>query len=44
MRRGIERLNEKVATLEAFNPLAMTVEEPPEVSGMQVDLTHKSVI
>lgn len=38
MRRGIERLKERMSALEAFNPSRMTVEEPPEIAGMQVDL------
>lgn len=38
MQRGIERLKERMRALEAFDPKAMVVEEPPEIAGMQVDL------
>lgn len=38
MQRGIERIKARIATLQAFDPSAMAVEQPPEIAGLQVDI------
>jgi hypothetical protein len=43
MRRGIERLQERIAEIGAFNVASMTSTHPPEITGLQVAVKNTLV-
>ena len=43
MRRGIERLRERIAEITAFNVASMTSTHPPEITGLQVAVKNTLV-